>query len=206
MNRSGFKSVIIDLVYTESHALVTRAFSGGGRFYERVQRLLKVPLIGITVPLDETANITVRVARSGEMESTDDIREVFVGLKPAVDLALAQAAMRQVAVESVTVFPLWAEGQVVGVVSVYHPQGKLSSEDVDLMQASADQVALAIKSAQAFEGLQASNRRLATLQRITATLQNTLPLEEVLRTVVQGVVEGLNYIGSSKSTLPTEGR
>jgi len=73
------------------------------------------------------------------------------------------------------------------------------------MQASADQVALAIKSAQAFEGLQASNRRLATLQRITATLQNTLPLEEVLRTVVQGVVEGLNYIGSSIKYTPNGG-
>jgi signal transduction histidine kinase len=48
-----------------------------------------------------------------------------------------------------------------------------------------------------FEVLQASNRRLATLQRITATLQSTLPLEKVLRTVVQGAVEGLNYIGSS---------
>jgi len=48
-----------------------------------------------------------------------------------------------------------------------------------------------------FDVLQASNRRLVTLQRITATLQSTLPLEEVLRTVVQGAVEGLNYIGCS---------
>lgn len=198
MDRSGFRSVIIDLVDKESHNLVTRAVSvGESRLYERAQRLLKVPLIGITVSLEETANITVRVARSGEMESTDDIREVIVGVKPAVDLALAQAAMRLVGVESVTVFPLWAEGEVVGVVSVYHPRVKLSSEDVNLMRAIADQVGLAIKSAQAFEGLQASNRRLATLQRITATLQSTLPLEEVLRTVVQGAVEGLNYLGSS---------
>jgi len=196
MDRSGFRSVIIDLVDRESHNLVTRAVSIG-RLYERAQRLLRVSLSGLTVSLEETANITVRVARSGEVESTDDIREVIVGVKPAIDPALAQAAMRLVGVESVTVFPLWAEEEVVGVVSVYHPRGKLSSEDVNLMRAIADQVGLAIKSAQAFEGLQTSNRRLATLQRITATLQSTLPLEEVLRTVVQGAVEGLNYIGSS---------
>lgn len=196
MDRLGFRSVIVDLVDKESYNLVTRAVSVG-KLYERAQRLLKVPLSGLTVSLEETANITVRVARSGEMENTDDIREVIVGVKPAVDPALAQAAMRLVGAESVTVFPLGAEGEVVGVVSVYHPRGKLSSEDVNLMQAIADQVGLAIKSAQAFEGLQTSNRRLATLQRITATLQSTLPLEEVLRTLVQGAVEGLNYIGSS---------
>ncbi|MDH4137109.1 MAG: ATP-binding protein, partial [Anaerolineae bacterium] len=196
MGRSGFSSVIIDLVDEERHNLVTRAVSVD-RLYERAQRLLKVPLSGLSVSLEETANITVRVAHSGEIESTDDIREVIVGVKPEIDPALAQAAMRLVGVESVTVFPLWAEEEVVGVVSVYHPQGKLSLEDVNLMQAVADQVGLAIKSAQAFEGLQTSNRRLATLQRITATLQSTLPLEEVLRTVVQGAVESLNYVGSS---------
>jgi signal transduction histidine kinase len=198
MDRSGFGSVIIDLVDKESHNLVTRAVSvGRGGLYERAQRLLKVPVIGITVSWEETANITVRVAHSGEMESTDDIREVTIGVKPAVDPALAQAAMRLVGVESVTVFPLWAEGEVVGVVSAYHSRGRLSSEDVNLMQAIADQVGLAIKSAQALEDLQTSNRRLATLQRITATLQSTLPLEEVLRTVVKGAVKGLNYLGSS---------
>lgn len=89
MDRSGFRSVIIDLVDKESHNLVTRAVSiGESQLYEQAQRLLKVPLIGITVSLEETANITVRVARSGEMESTDDIREVIVGLKPAVELTL----------------------------------------------------------------------------------------------------------------------
>ncbi|HID62864.1 MAG TPA: GAF domain-containing protein [Anaerolineae bacterium] len=193
MDRSGFRSVIIDLVDKESHNLVTRAVSGRGRLYKRAQRLLKVPLIGITVSLEETANITVRVARSGEMERTDDVREVIVGVKPAVDPALAQAAMRLVGAESITVFPLWAEREVMGVVSVYHPHEQLSPEDVNLMRAIADQVGLAIKSAQAFEGLQTSNRRLATLQRINATLRSALPLEEVLETIVQSVTEGLNY-------------
>jgi signal transduction histidine kinase len=149
MNRSGFRSVIIDLV--ESHNLVTRAVSvSEGRLYEQAQRLLKVPPIGTTVSLEETANITVRVARSGEMESTDDIREVITGVKPAVDPALAQAAMRLVGAESVTVFPLWAEEEIVGVVSVYHPQRELSSEDVNLMQAIADQVGLAVENARLF--------------------------------------------------------
>jgi signal transduction histidine kinase len=148
MDRSGFSSVIIDLVDKESHNLVTRAVSD--RLYERVQRLLKVPLIGLAVSLEETANITVRVANSGEVESTDDIRELIVGVKPAVDPALAQAAMRLGGVESATVFPLWAEEEAVGVVSVYHPQGKLSLEDVNLMQAIADQVGLAIENARLF--------------------------------------------------------
>jgi signal transduction histidine kinase/uncharacterized membrane protein len=149
MGRSGFSSVIVDLVDKESHRLVTRAVSAG-RLYERAQQLLKVPLIGLTVSLEEMANIAVRVANSGEVESTDDIREVIVGVKPAVDPALAEDAMRLVGVESITVFPLWAEEKVVGVVSVYHPQGKLSLEDVNLMQAIADQVGLAIENARLF--------------------------------------------------------
>lgn len=196
MDRSGFKSVIIDLVDRENHSLITRAFSVG-KLYEQAQRLLQIPSSSLTVSLEETANITVRVARSGEVESTDDVREVLVGLKPAVDPALAQAAMHLVGVEHITVFPLRAEDEMVGVVSVYHPQENLSSEDISFMQAIANQVGLAIKSAQTFEGLQTSNRRLATLQSINATLRSALPLEEVLETIVQGLVEGLDYKASA---------
>jgi signal transduction histidine kinase/uncharacterized membrane protein len=176
MERSGFRSVIIDLVDKESHTLVTRAASVG-KLYERAQRLLKVPMSGLTVSLEEMANITVRVARSGEIESTDDIREVIVGLKPAVDLALAQAAMRLVGVESVTVFPLWAEEEVVGVVSVYHPQGKLSSEDVNLMQAIADQAGLAIENARLFAETISERAKLSAV--ITGTEDAIMVTDEM---------------------------
>jgi len=42
---------------------------------------------------------------------------------------------------------------------------------------------------------------LETLQRITATLRSTLPLQEVLETIVHGAVEALDYIGAM-ITLP----
>jgi two-component system NtrC family sensor kinase len=176
MERSGFRSVIIDLVDKESHNLVTRAVSVG-KLYERAQRLLKVPMTGLTVSLEETANITVRVARSGEIENTDDIREVIVGVKPAVDLALAQAAMSLVGVESVTVFPLWAEEEVVGVVSVYHPRGKLSSEDVNLMQAIADQAGLAIENARLFAETISERAKLSAV--ITGTEDAIMVTDEM---------------------------
>ncbi|MBN1138541.1 MAG: GAF domain-containing protein [Anaerolineae bacterium] len=39
-------------------------------------------------------------------------------------------------------------------------------------------------------------RYLETLQRINATLRNTLPLQEVLETIVHGAVQALDYIGA----------
>jgi PAS domain S-box-containing protein len=39
-------------------------------------------------------------------------------------------------------------------------------------------------------------RYLETLQRINATLRSTLPLQEVLETIVHGVVQALDYIGA----------
>ncbi len=163
MDRLGFRSVIISLLDKESHSLVVRAASGKGELYEQVQQVLKVPLIGLTVSLEETANITVRVARSGEMESTDDVREMIVGIKPAVDPALVQAAMRLIKADSMTVFPLWAEEEVVGVVSIYHPQGKLSAEDIHLMQAIADQAGLAIENARLFAETVSERAKLAAV-------------------------------------------
>lgn len=164
MGRSGFRSVMIDLVDKESHHLVTKAFSvGGGKLSERAQRLLEVPLLGLTVSLEERTNIKVRVAGSGQMESTDDLREVFVGVKPAISPDQAQAAMRLVGTESVAVFPLWAEREVVGVVSVYHPQGGLPLEDVHLMQAIADQAGLAIAHARLFAETVSERAKLAAV-------------------------------------------
>jgi signal transduction histidine kinase len=175
MDRLGFRSVIIDLVDKESDNLVTRAVPVG-RLYERAQRLLNVQMNGLTVSLEETANITVRVARSGEIESTDDISEVIVGVKPAIDPTLARAAMRLVGVESVTVFPLWAEEEVVGVVSVYHPQGKLPSDDVDLMQTIADQAGLAIENARLFAETISERAKLAAV--ITGTEDAIMVIDE----------------------------
>ena len=172
MGRSGFRTVMIDLVDNESHHLVTRAFSvDSGRLDERARRLLGVPLPGLTVSLEEMANIRVRVAGSGKMESTDDLREVFVGVKPAINPDQAQAAMRLMGLESVTVFPLWAEQERVGVVGVYHSQEGLLSEDVNLMQAMAAQAGLAIANARLFA--EAVNER-AKLAAVIASTEDAI--------------------------------
>jgi two-component system cell cycle sensor histidine kinase/response regulator CckA len=73
--------------------------------------------------------------------------------------------------------------------------GAFSSAHAELLSLLTTQAAIAIRNAQLYEEAQARSRYLETLQGINATLRSTLPLKEVLDTIVRGAGEALHYVG-----------
>jgi len=72
----------------------------------------------------------------------------------------------------------------------------MPEEEIELLSAIASQAAIAIENALLYEQAQARSAYLATLLRVNATLRSTLPLSQVLQTIVQGATEALDYVGS----------
>jgi len=84
---------------------------------------------------------------------------------------------------------------VINVTDVEQPRS-FTDRDLSLLELFANQAAIAIQNARLYEQAQARSAYLETLQRINATLRSTLPLSQVLETIVQGTTETLGYVGS----------
>jgi|GEM_PF-1556010 len=104
--------------------------------------------------------------------------------------------------ESDTVLPMCERGNLVGVLVVGRdPRGRGLTRDQTLIaQELCNQSAGAIESAQlystlrgAFSELETAQRELLAIQRATTAAQSSLNLQEVLRNICNGLIEGMDY-------------
>jgi GAF domain-containing protein len=79
--------------------------------------------------------------------------------------------------------PIKVRGQTVGVVDAYQPGGERdwTPEQRDLLQALADQLSLALESAQLYDGAQRAAAREQLTARITQRIREALDVEDILR-------------------------
>ncbi len=84
---------------------------------------------------------------------------------------------------------------VINVTDVEQPR-KFTDRDLRLLELFANQAAIALENAHLYQQAQGRSVYLETLQRINATLRSTLPLSQVLETIVQGTTKALGYAGS----------
>jgi signal transduction histidine kinase len=181
------------------HSIVSRAVellrgTGGGLYlYRRDRDVLEwslgigdsLPPIGITLQRGE--GLSGRVWVQDEPLIVNDYEEwegraaVHEGLP---NVAAAGAPVR------------WGE-EFLGVISVVAdvPQ-TFSPADAELLTLFATQAAIAMRNARLFEAARSRSHYLETLLQINATLRSTLPLREVLETIVRGAGETLGYVGS----------
>ncbi|UUZ74413.1 GAF domain-containing protein [Polaromonas sp. P1(28)-13] len=88
--------------------------------------------------------------------------------------------------------PMLRDGQVVGAITVMHPQvGQFVANEVDLLETFASQAVIAIENVRLFKELQArtteltrSVEQLGALSEVGQAVSSTLDLETVLRTIV----------------------
>jgi two-component system NtrC family sensor kinase len=111
--------------------------------------------------------------------------------------------------------PLKWQEEVIGVISLIDDseRRRFSPEDVRLLEAFADQVAIAVANAwlhqeswQRLTETEQINRWLYALQDITATAQDIFELPEVLERIVWGVVRGLDYNAALLATFDIRSR
>ena len=89
--------------------------------------------------------------------------------------------------------PVIYRGSIVGVLSVMTIQRREFSRDEELLLAGmADQAAIALQNAQLFEERERQIAELTTLNRISRAINATLDLDELLRSLHQGIGEVLD--------------
>lgn len=98
--------------------------------------------------------------------------------------------------------PLIARGEVVGVLTLSHPVPLFfTQEHLELMQAIADQAAIAVLNARLYESSQRQTRVMAALAESAAAISSSLRLEEVLRKIVANIQQALNVQAVSLALL-----
>jgi signal transduction histidine kinase/putative methionine-R-sulfoxide reductase with GAF domain len=129
-----------------------------------------------------------QVAASGEALAVADLATDPRNLSPA---AVGQGW------RSYAGAPIRSKGKVLGVMTLVTTRaGHFGPDHVDLLSHIGSQIGMAVENARLYEQVQARSRYLETLQRINATLRSTLPLDEVLATIVRGAGEALGYPGA----------
>jgi PAS domain S-box-containing protein len=87
---------------------------------------------------------------------------------------------------AVAVSPLAVRGETIGALGIYDdPEHPLSKEDLQLIDAVAEQVALALESARLFDQNQRDAEREHTINRVTSRIRNARSVDEVLSIAAQ---------------------
>ncbi len=94
--------------------------------------------------------------------------------------------------------PLLYEGVVVGAISTQsYKAGTYGEEDLELLQGVADVAAVAINNARHVTELEKRRREAERIEEIGRAISGSLDAEEVLRTVIDAVMELIQADGSS---------
>ena len=108
--------------------------------------------------------------------------------EPEIAQALEQQALvtTQSEQRAVAVTPLSIRGESIGVLGVYDdPAHPLSKEDLQLIEAVSEQVALALDSARLFDQTQRDAERERTINRVTGRIRSARSVDEVLSIAAQ---------------------
>lgn len=126
--------------------------------------------------------VTGRVAATGEAALIPNVREApeFIG---SSDDSLSELAV-----------PIRGEGRVLGVVNVESPELHAFTEyDLRLLQALADQVAVAIQNGRLYAEAQRQAERLALVADMAAELMVPQPETDLLENTVEMICERLGH-------------
>ncbi len=108
--------------------------------------------------------------------------------EPEIAQALEQQALvaTQSEQRAVAVTPLSIRGESIGALGVYDdPAHPLSKEDLQLIEAVSEQVALALESARLFDQTQRDAERERAINRVTSRIRNAHSVDEVLSIAAQ---------------------
>ncbi|HEY3174212.1 MAG TPA: PAS domain S-box protein [Candidatus Polarisedimenticolia bacterium] len=156
--------------------------------HQASDRVVSYGVAGVRIPITDRNEVLSAVALNGRTQVIDDLSELDG------DLRLHSLVHDQMGSGSFAAVPLIACGQVVGVITLNdrrHDRLPLRHR-IPLLNAFAMQAGLAIERARLYEDRERAIRDLSHLQKVTAALQESLTLPEVLQRILNGVTEGLD--------------
>jgi GAF domain-containing protein len=122
---------------------------------------------------------------AGAVTTPNVLSDSRVTLTPDNEALIEQARFR-----SVLAVPLLVDGTVIGAVSVGAAEGRIFTDrELTVVQAFADQAAIAIDNARLYREAEEHRRRLATMVEVARKLTSRLDFPSVLATVAEAVSE-----------------
>lgn len=128
--------------------------------------------------------ITGTVAKTCKAEIVNDVSKD----KRYLDFAGVVKCQSELAV------PIIADKELIGVFNIEdRRKDAFSDDDLRIITALADQVAIAIRNVNLLENLRQTNENLSMLYKTSNMLNSTLVLDKILKNILNIVVEKLNY-------------
>lgn len=112
-----------------------------------------------------------------------------------------QLAYQSANVQSSLIVPLSFQQELMAVIAL-HEQGRSrqwQQDEVELMQMVADQAALALSQAQAYEQVRALAKREALINTITTAIRSSLDPQDIFAAITQQLGQGLHVDGCALS-------
>jgi GAF domain-containing protein len=137
-------------------------------------------------------------------------------LRQAIEQAMAQQAVvvgtdvGDEAAQSTVVAPLSLRGEVIGALGLCDPEGKQhwTTDEIALVEAIADQMALALENVRLLEETQQRAERDRLIASITARIRSSMDTQTILQTAVRELGTALGsdrtFIRLSTSSSPSE--
>ncbi len=105
---------------------------------------------------------------------------------PEMELALAKGQLITDAEKTALAIPIKVRGHVIGVIDGRKPDGsEWASDEIALVQALAEQSALALESARLYQDTQRRAARERLLSEVAGRIRETLDMEAMLRTAAE---------------------
>lgn len=146
-----------------------------------------------TYPLDGPGLVT-QVARTQQACVVDDLTTV-AGLGPAMLWPHSRSAL---------VAPLVVAGRVLGVFDVRSDTANaFTQDDLQVVQALADSLAIAVRNARLFENERRRRRLAEILREVSTALTSALSLEDVFTVILDGLARVVSY-GTASILLKNE--
>jgi signal transduction histidine kinase len=144
----------------------------GTGFMRAAKRFTKLAVGEYHLPLTAKHNPMVRAYVSGELQTLDDEpTRILPGVQPPIPERLAPLIAKAMGARSGACVPLPCNEHMVGVLVVFSPRNKVSSEERSVLAGLADQAGLAIENAGLFAEISAARERLQTLSRRLVKVQ-----------------------------------
>jgi GAF domain-containing protein/anti-sigma regulatory factor (Ser/Thr protein kinase) len=134
-------------------------------------------------------------------------RQVVVVDQSTTDTQIEPQELRDEGVDAIALAPMFARGQVVGVLSVMHHQPyTFSPGDRHLLSVVADRVGLAVDNARLYTRIQRRLQEQSALHEIALATQGVLSLQTVMDQGLRAVTALFNLDAAAVSLLDTHDR
>lgn len=153
---------------------------------------------GEAVP-DQTLLQTVW--QTQEIQVIEDVESYDRFPDPAVNLAFHQPIYQQLNIRSSLIVPLFYQQEAIAILALHQCEQSRSWQDdeVQLLAMVADQAALALSKARAYEQLQALAKQEALINTITTAIRSSLDPQDIFAAITQQLGQALHADGCALS-------